>query len=72
MPIRPHEDRHTFAVWSPNMATAIMAINRTETLYLIEHIVPDRDGFWLIYKADSWARRRWEAHFPGAEILPKD
>lgn len=66
-----YEQRHSFAVWSPNMATAMMAINKTGSLHLVEHIVPDRGGVWLVYQADSQARRLWQEHFPDAEILPR-
>ncbi len=66
----PHEDAHVFAVGSPNMATAVMAINRTKTAHLLLHIVPHGDdGFWLIYKADSWARQQWRENFPDAVVL---
>jgi len=69
-----HEDRHVFAVWSPNMATAVMAINETETFDILHHIVPDggeRGGYWLLYKDDSMVKDRWKRRFPDALTLPR-
>lgn len=67
----PHEDRHVFTVWSPNMRTAAMAINKTGTAHHLRMIVPDvkDDGYWLIYKDDSWVREQWQKHFPNALTL---
>lgn len=66
-----YEDRHVFAIFSPNMATAIMAINETETAHLLLHIVPhdSQDGYWLVYKNDSWAQQQWREKFPSVTVL---
>ena len=70
-----HEDQHVFAVWSPNMATAVEAINMTKTGHLLRQIVTENrepdGGYWLIYKDDSWARQQWKNAFRDALILPR-
>jgi hypothetical protein len=66
-----YEDRRVFAVESPNMATAVMAINKTETAALLRWIVPQPNGtLFLVFKDDSFVKERWRLHFPDAVVLP--
>ena len=66
-----YEDTYGFAVWSPNMATAIMAINQVGCFHLLMHMVPaDNKGYWLLFKMDSWLQARWKENFPDAVTLP--
>lgn len=65
----PHEDRRLFAAWSPNMATAMWAINKVGAAHLLRWFVPDRGGYWLVFKDDSWIKARWAEEFPDAETL---
>lgn len=67
----PFEDRNVFAIQSPNMATAVMAINKTETAHLLLHIIPMDGMLWLVFKFDSFAKDRWREHFPDAVVLPR-
>lgn len=75
MPMSPHEDRHVFAVWSPNMATAVEAINWIGCAHLLLQIVPGDQshppGYWLVFKDDSWVKRHWIERFPDALTLPR-
>jgi hypothetical protein len=72
----PHEDRAIFGVWSPNVATAIEAINMIGCAHLLLHVVPGDQatkppGCWLLFKDDSWLRQQWRERFPGAEVFPR-
>lgn len=65
-----YEDTRMFSVWSPNMATAVMAINKTKTAHLLLWIAPDQpEGYWLVFKDDSWVKKQWKDHFPNAVTL---
>ncbi len=69
----PHEDANIFAVEVRDMGEAVTAINKTETAYLLLHIVPAYgDYLWLVFKDDSWARERWREHLPNARVLEDD
>lgn len=70
----PHEDRYLFAVWSPNIATAVECINMIGCAHLLRQIIPGDQprppGYWLIFKDDSWVKRQWRERFPDATTLP--
>lgn len=58
------------AVKSPNMATAVWAVNHLESAYLLQQIVPaERDGFWLVFEDDEILRARLKERLPNAEIV---
>lgn len=68
-----HENRTVFAVWSPNMATAIDAINLIGCAHLLRQMVPSmgvHEGYWLLFKNDSWLKAEWAKIFPDARTLP--
>lgn len=69
-----YEDEHAVAVWSPNMATAIVSMNVVGAVHLLLHVVPDMQGtltrgYWIIFKKDSWLLARWREKYPNATIL---
>lgn len=64
-----HEDCHVLAIFSPNMATAVMAINETHSAHLLRQIVHENRGFWLLFKDDSWLKQQWAQRFPSAEVI---
>jgi hypothetical protein len=65
-----------FAVYSPNMATAMMVINTTGSADLLWQIVldtprPGGGGYWLVFKDEQGLRDKWKIDFPDAEVLPR-
>ena len=61
----PHEDRRVMAVPVGSMHTAIDTINVTQSAHLLRQIVPTDDGFWMIFKDDSWLRDQLSELTPG-------
>ena len=71
----PYEDKNLFVVWSPNIATAVMAINDLECAHLLRFIVPTGDqagSFWLMFKKDSWLTAAWLKRWPHCHCLPEE
>jgi hypothetical protein len=67
-----HEDRHVFAAWAPNMASAVMALNETGAAHLMQHLVPaEQGGYWMVFSDDSWVKQKWAERFPDALTLPR-
>ena len=64
-----YEDKRVLAVPVSSMHTALSVINTTESAHLLRQIVPTDDGFWLIFKDDSWLAGKIGELMPGLKIV---
>jgi hypothetical protein len=67
-----HEAPHIFAVLAPSMNWAVTMVNDDASAHLLLHIVPhgsEPGHYWLVFKADSRLRRKFDDLAKHGQVL---